>query len=212
MSQETNGPDAAVEAVESDLPIDTDIDADIDIDIDADIDAHFDADADTGSPLTANWQRPAAFVVVPALAVALGGAAGFLGWQYYSAHGAAAAAGESVAAARDTTVAILSYRADTVEADLNAAKSRLTGSFLNAYTELVNDVVIPGAKEKNISAAAQVPAAASVSATATSAVALLFVNQSVSIGEDPPTSTSSSVRVTLDKVGDRWLVSGFDPV
>ncbi len=169
-------------------------------------------DLDAGAEPTSHWQQRAAFVVIPALAVVLGGVSGFLGWQYYSARAAASAASESVAAASDTTVAILSYRAETVEADLAAARDRLTGSFLEAYTELINTVVIPGAREKKISAAAQVPAAASVSATATSAVALLFVNQSVSIGEDPPTSTSSSVRVTLDKIGQRWLVSGFDPV
>ena len=34
----------------------------------------------------------------------------------------------------------------------------------------------------------------------------------VIIGQDAPTSTASSVRVTLDKVGGRWLISQFDPV
>ena len=199
MSDETDAVDAAV-----------DLDALIDLEEDTDLNGDTDLNSDTGP--TSHWQHRAAFVVLPALAVVLGGAAGFLGWQSYSAHAAASAASESVAAASDTTVAILSYRAETVEADLAAARDRLTGSFLEAYTELINSVVIPGAREKKISAAAQVPAAASVSATATSAVALLFVNQSVSVGDDPPTSTSSSVRVTLDKIGQRWLVSGFDPV
>ncbi|MEE9243690.1 MAG: hypothetical protein V3U55_06605, partial [Mycobacterium sp.] len=63
-----------------------------------------------------------------------------------------------------------------------------------------------------IAAVASVPAAASVSATPTEAVALVFVNQTVSVGQDPPTDTASSVRVTLQKVGDRWLISKFDPV
>jgi Mce-associated membrane protein len=51
-----------------------------------------------------------------------------------------------------------------------------------------------------------------VSAKPDHAVVLLFVNQTVVMGTDAPTNTASSVRVTLDKVGDRWLVSGFDPV
>jgi Mce-associated membrane protein len=51
-----------------------------------------------------------------------------------------------------------------------------------------------------------------VSVTATPAVVLLFVNQTVIMGHDIPTSTASSVRVTLDKIGGRWLISGFDPV
>ena len=58
----------------------------------------------------------------------------------------------------------------------------------------------------------KVAAAASVSAVAEHAVALVFVNQTVVVGGGAPSGTASSVRVTLDKVGDRWLVSGFDPV
>jgi Mce-associated membrane protein len=57
-----------------------------------------------------------------------------------------------------------------------------------------------------------VPAAPSVSVTANHAVVLLFVNQTVIMGNDIPTNTASSVRVTLDKIGGRWLISGFDPV
>jgi Mce-associated membrane protein len=150
--------------------------------------------------------------VLPALALLLASAAGYLKWQDGSAREASAARTESVRAATDSTIALLSYKPDTVEKDLNAAQSRLTGSFLNAYKSLTHDVVIPGAKQKQISAIATVPAAASTSATENHAVVLLFVNQSVIIGQDAPTSTASSVRVTLDKVGGRWLISQFDPV
>lgn len=152
------------------------------------------------------------FAVLPAAVLVLGGVAGFLSWQTSSHRNSGAAAAESVTAARDTATAILSYNADTVEKDLNAARERLTGSFLDEYTKLVNEVVIPGSKEKKISAAAKVPAAASVSATLRHAVALVFVDQRITIGDGAPTDTASSVRVTLDKVGDRWLVSGFEPV
>lgn len=95
---------------------------------------------------------------------------------------------------------------------MGAARDRLTGAFEESYTQLTNDVVIPGAKQRRISAVATVPAAASVSATENHAVALVFVNQTIVIGADAPTVTASSVRVTLDKIGDRWLISGFDPV
>lgn len=151
-------------------------------------------------------------MLLPALAVVSAAGAGFLGWQYASTKDDLTAAADSVAAARDTTIAILSYRADTAEQDLTSARDRLTGTFLDSYTKLINDKVIPGAKEKNITAAAEVPAAASVSATAKHAVALVFVDQTIRAGGDPPTGSNWSVRVTLDKVGDRWLVAGFDPV
>jgi Mce-associated membrane protein len=158
------------------------------------------------------WSRAIVHVVLPALALLLASVAGFLKWQDGSAREAGAARTESVRAATDSTIALLSYKPDTVEKDLDAARGRLTGSFLNAYTSLTHDVVIPGAKQKQISAVATVPAAASTSANENHAVVLLFVNQSVIIGQDAPTSTASSVRVTLDKVGGRWLISQFDPV
>lgn len=159
-----------------------------------------------------DWQRLIAFMVLPAVVVLLGAIAGLLKWQSEAPRQDQAAAAESVAAARDTTSAILSYTPGTVDKDLNAARERLTGSFLDAYTKLVNDVVIPGSKEKKISAVAQVPAAASISASPNHAVALVFVNQTTTVGNDAPTNTTSSVRVTLDNVRGRWLVSGFDPV
>jgi len=150
--------------------------------------------------------------VLPGLALLLAGAAGFAKWQDSSARASQTARIESVAAAKDSTIALLSYKADTVEKDLDAAKSRLTGTFKDSYSQLINDVVIPGAKQQHVSTTATVPAAASVSATPDHAVTLLFVNQSATVDKSPPTDTTSSVRVTLDKVGGRWLISGFDPV
>jgi Mce-associated membrane protein len=76
---------------------------------------------------------------------------------------------------------------------------------------LTDEVVIPGAKEKKISATATVPGASSVVATENHAVVLVFVDQSVIVGNDAPSATASAVQVTLDKTGDRWLISGFDP-
>ena len=159
-----------------------------------------------------DWGSIAAFRVLPASMILLAALAGALKWQDSSGRAAQLAATESVAVARDTTAAILSYQADTAERDLNAARDRLTGSFLDEYTKLINEVVIPGAKEKKISAVATVPAGGSVSATPDQAVALVFIDQTVTVGGSAPTNTASSVRVTLDRVDGRWLVSGFEPV
>lgn len=159
-----------------------------------------------------DWVNVWAFRVLPVTVVLLAALAGSLKWQDTSRRAAEAAAVESVSVARETTVAMLSYSAGTAEKDLNAARNRLTGSFLTEFTKLIHEVVIPGAKEKNISAVAAVAAGGSVSATLDRAVALVFIDQSVTIGGGAPTNTVSSARVTLDKVGGRWLVSGFDPV
>ena len=158
------------------------------------------------------WARVFAFGVLPAVALLLAIGAGYLKWMDNSVRDSERARDESVQAAKDSTIALLSYKPDTVEQQLGAARDLLTGDFRDSYTSLTNDVVIPGAKQKQIAAVATVPAVASVSANPNHAVVLVFVNQTVVVGQDAPTDTASSVRVTLDKVGDRWLISKFDPV
>ncbi|MCZ0730759.1 hypothetical protein [Mycolicibacterium iranicum] len=167
------------------------------------------------------WSRLVAFVVLPALALVLAAGAGYLKWlDDTNRAGTMSAeptshpslAETTVQAAREGTIALLSYTPDKVEEQLGAARDLLTGEFRESYTSLTNDVVIPGAREKQISAIATVPAAASVSLSSDEAVVLLFVNQTVTVGQDPPTDTASSVRVTLEKVDHRWLISQFDPV
>ncbi len=107
------------------------------------------------------WPRLIAYGLLPGLALLLASAAGYLKWQDASVRDATVAGTESVQAATDGTIALLSYRPDTVQKDLEAARGRLTGTFLNAYTSLTHDVVIPGAQQKQISAVATVPGAAS---------------------------------------------------
>jgi Mce-associated membrane protein len=158
------------------------------------------------------WARVLAFGVLPSLVLVLSVAAGWLKWQDASARASQTASMESVAAAKDSAVAMLSYQPDSVENDLGAAQGRLTGSFKTSYAQLIHDVVIPGAKQRHVSAVATIPAAASVTANPKHAVVLLFVDQTVIIGTDAPTDTASTVRVSLDKVGNRWLISSFDPI
>jgi Mce-associated membrane protein len=158
------------------------------------------------------WPRVFAFGVLPAVALLLALGAGYLKWMDNSVRDSEIARDQSVQAAKDGTIALLSYKPETVEQLLGAARDLLTGDFRDSYTSLTNDVVIPGAKQKQISAVATVPAMASVSADPRHAVVLVFVNQTVIVGQDAPTDTASSVRVTLDKIGDRWLISKFDPV
>jgi Mce-associated membrane protein len=158
------------------------------------------------------WARVFAFGVLPAIALLLALSAGYLKWMDNSVRASETARSESMQAAKDSTIALLSYKPETVEQQLGAARDLLTGDFRDSYTSLTHDVVIPGAKQKQISAVATVPAVASVSANPNRAVVLVFVNQTVIVGQDAPTDTASSVRVTLDKVGDHWLISKFDPV
>jgi Mce-associated membrane protein len=158
-----------------------------------------------------SWTR-LLVVGLPALALIMALGVGYLKWLDGTARESRAAAEASVRAASESTIAILSYKPETVDRDLKAAAERLTAGFRQQYTQLVNDVVAPGAKQQHITAVATVPAAASVSATGKHAVALVFVDQTTTIGNDAPTQTTSSVRVSLEQVDGRWLISQFDPV
>jgi Mce-associated membrane protein len=158
------------------------------------------------------WTRALVYGLVPAVLIVLGGAAGYLKFVDGSARESQSAAAQSVQAASAGTIAMLSYKPDTVQKDLGAARDRMTGSFRDSYTSLINDVVIPGAKQKHVTSVATVAAAASVSASANHSVVLVFVNQTITMGSDPPSDTASSVRVTLDKTDNRWLITQFEPV
>jgi Mce-associated membrane protein len=170
------------------------------------------ADQPGSRPRRLRIARVVAFGGLPAMALLLAVGAGVLKWQDATVRDSDTARVASVQAAKDSTVVMLSYQPDTVEKDLVAARDKLTGAFRDSYSSLTNDVVIPGAKQRHISAVASVPAAASVSASANDAVVLVFVNQTAIVGNDAPTSTASTVRVTLAKVDGRWLVSQFDPI
>jgi Mce-associated membrane protein len=157
------------------------------------------------------WPRVIAYGALPAVALMLALAAGFFKWQDSSVREADLAGIESVQAARDATVAMLSYKPDTVDKQLGAARDLLTGPFRDSYASLTNDVVIPGAKQKQISATASVAAAAPISADLSHAEALVLVNQTIVVGGAAPTESTSSVKVGLTKVDGRWLISSFDP-
>ena len=159
-----------------------------------------------------DWSRIVAFALLPAVALLLAIGAGVLKFVDSGVRDSNAASEQAIQAAKDSTVALLSYKPDTVEQQLTSARDKLTGEFRSQYTDLTTNVVIPGAKEKQIAAVATVPAAASVSANPGHAVVLLFVNQTVTVRDGTPTDTASSVRITLDKTGDRWLISQFEPV
>ncbi|MEV3902249.1 hypothetical protein AB0K11_07970 [Mycobacterium sp. NPDC050551] len=158
------------------------------------------------------WSRVFAFGVLPALALVLAVAAGVLKWHDSEVRQTDAARAESLQAARNTVTVMLTYEPAKIDEQLSQARDLLTGPFRETYTRMTNEIVIPGAKQQGITAVAAVPGAAIESVDKNHAVTMLYVNQKVSIGGQMPTDNLSTVRVTLDKVGDRWLVSQFEPV
>lgn len=119
---------------------------------------------------------------------------------------------DAVAAARESIIVMGTYRPDTVDTDLSAARDRLTGEFLDEYNQLIETVVIPRAKQNQITSVVTVPAASVISARRDRAVVLAFVDQTLTVGSEPPSANPSRYRVSMDKVDGRWLIAGFDQI
>jgi Mce-associated membrane protein len=125
----------------------------------------------------------------------------------------AAAAQSAIDAAKDGSVAALSYAPGTLDRDFSSAKSHLTGDFLSYYSKFTEQVVAPAVKQKSVKTSAVVLRAAVAELHPGSAVVLVYVNQSTASKDRPePTMTSSSVLVTLTKVDAKWLISQFNPI
>ena len=138
------------------------------------------------------------------------GAGLWLFWDGSSRHADEVAGTDALRAARESIPAILSYQPATVAGLPAAARDRLTGRFLDEYTQHITTQVVPEAKRAGITASAKIPAAAVVSAGRDHVVLLAYVDQSTQVGTAAPTQDKASVRVTMDNIGGRWLISGFD--
>ncbi|RYE43880.1 MAG: hypothetical protein EOP24_26435 [Hyphomicrobiales bacterium] len=113
----------------------------------------------------------------------------------------------------DLTAMILSYSPDTVESDVEAAKSHLTGSFLTEFSDLGASEVVPRAKKDAIGAQWDVTGTSLVSAEADAATVLVFLHGTVTSGGTPqPEELSSSVRVRAERTGQSWSISGLEPL
>jgi Mce-associated membrane protein len=157
-------------------------------------------------------------VVAVVLVLLLLVSGGLVAWLYFTDYRPDrqtdnAAAQSAVAAAREGTVALLSYKPETLEQDFTTAKSHLTGDFLGYYEKFTREIVTPAAKEKAVKTSAQVVSAAVSELHPDSAAVLVFVNQTTTSKDRPdPSMSASSVLVSLTRANGRWLITKFDPV
>jgi Mce-associated membrane protein len=181
--------------------------------------ADVEIDKSAGAKDAAPRRHLRAIPLIPVILVlALLAAGGLAAWVYFSQYRPdeatdAAASQSAVNAARDGTVAMLSYKPDSLDRDFAAAKSHLTGDFLNYYDTFTKQIVSPASRDKAVTTTAQVVGAAAAELHPKSAVVLVFVNQVTTSKERPdPSAAASSVLVSLTKVQGTWLINKFDPV
>jgi Mce-associated membrane protein len=103
----------------------------------------------------------------------------------------------------ELTAMILSYSPDTVETDVETAKSRLLGA----------NEVVPRAKQDTIGAHWDVIGTSLVTAEADTATVLVLLHGTVTSGATPHTEElSSSVRVRAERTGQSWSISDLEPL
>lgn len=118
---------------------------------------------------------------------------------------------EALAAAERHAVTLLSYDHRRLDRDFAAARKVLTGNFADDYAATTESVVRPTAEEVKAVVTAEVAASSVVRAGENRAVVLLFVDQTTtSTRLDGPRVDLNRVRMTLDRSGGQWLVSGVD--
>jgi Mce-associated membrane protein len=159
----------------------------------------------------ARWR----LITVGLLLVASAGAAAGLYFGQYrlDQQTTETAAKGAISAASQGTVALLSYAPDSLDRDLSAAKSHLTGDFLTYYSKFTDQIVAPAAKQKAVKTTASVARAAVAELHPDSAKVLVFLNQTTTSRDRPdPSLTASTVMVSLTKTNGSWLISAFDPM
>ncbi len=136
-----------------------------------------------------------------------------LGLDYRNDRAAEQARGDAMDAASRQAVAMLSYDFNSVDTELPKAADGLTGDFRDQYTALIQQAIIPGAKEKQLVVKVDVSAASIVSASPDDATVLLFLDQVTTSKDNPQAvTTGSRIRVLLQHVDGRWKVSQLTPI
>lgn len=122
-----------------------------------------------------------------------------------------AARNQAVAAASDGAVALLSYSPETLAHDFTNAKSRVTENYLPYYQQFADQIVGPSAQRGQVTTTASVVKAAVSEMQPDSAVVLVFVKQKTASKAKPePVVTSNSLKITMKKVNNSWLIEKFE--
>lgn len=117
---------------------------------------------------------------------------------------------EAMAAAADATRKVLSYTAETLDADIEAARATLAGDMASQYAETM-DRIRSQAEQDGTAVEAEVVARSIISVTARDAKVLLFVNQTTTGPRlEEPRVERNRVVVTLHRDDDTWLVTDLD--
>ncbi|REF37314.1 hypothetical protein [Thermasporomyces composti] len=131
-----------------------------------------------------------------------------LGYRVHTARAVETARVQALRAGTDAAEVVLSYDHRRLDRDVARARRLITGRFEREYTRFVRTAVRPVAERTGAVVRAEARAASVVSASSQRVVLVLFVNQTTTLAERPePRVDLTRVRMTMERVGERWLVS-----
>lgn len=134
-------------------------------------------------------------------------------WQVERGHAAVDHQVEARAAAEQVMVDLLTYDHTSVDTDLSEALTGVTGPFADDYRTLVDEVIVPVARERQISTTAHVVRSGIAGSDGDTVTVLLFMDQTTTSVDEPGTRRDSSrVQVSLRQVDGRWKVDQVQSV
>lgn len=152
--------------------------------------------------------------VVAGLAVAVllvAGAAGVVYATVPSDRSVEDATSEARSAAERAIVPILSYDSADLAASKSAAEAHLTGSYRKEYDKLFDGVIATNAPSTGTTVEAELVRSGVARADADRVQVFLLVDQTrTNKAEKDPVVFQNWVTVTMERVGDDWLVSAMD--
>lgn len=154
--------------------------------------------------------RIATVAVLTLLVAGSGAAAGIWDTQAANATATQQERDAAAAAAKAEIPQILSYDYRTLSADLARARADTAGEFSAQFDQLASQLIEPNAPKQQTVTKAVVPAAAAMDSSGDQVTVLVFVQQSTTNKQQPkPQVSAGQLRLTMQKVNGRWLVSQF---
>lgn len=145
-------------------------------------------------------------VVLLVLAVALGGALGFLVYKKGQLEAAEEARKEVAFAAAQAAQDLSSYDYRTVDSDLRRATGHTTGKFREEFAKQAEQVGETARKQQTVTEGVAIKTGVE-RVSGSTAVALVFLNQQTAKADTAERLPNQyTLRLTMRKVGDRWLV------
>lgn len=135
-----------------------------------------------------------------------------VGLDYRDTKLAEDARGEALDAGKQTAGIMFGYQPDNVEQHVADTRESLSGPAQQQYDEIITEAnLVAEVQKQQVKSEVSIQDAGVVSSTRDTALLLIFMNQSVTRdGKDLVSVNASRLQYSMEREGDRWLVTNID--